>query len=54
MFVLKSVVAFCTLIGRPVIAQFYDIKKFFDRESLRDGMDALYNAKVAMKLYRLW
>ena len=38
---------------KAVIVQLYDIQKFFDREMLRDCMDALYNCGVRGKLYRL-
>ena len=37
-----------------IIVQFFDISKFFDRESLRDGMNTIYNAGICGKLYRLW
>ena len=30
-----------------------DISKFFDRESLRDGMNALCNCGIRSKMYRL-
>ena len=32
----------------------FDIKKFFDKESLRDGMNTIYKAGINSKLYRLW
>ena len=53
LFVVKNVIALFKLMGRPLITQFYDIQKFFDREMLRDGMDAIYKAKINPKLYRL-
>ena len=50
----KSVVALYGLLGLPLIAQYYDIKKFFDKEVLRDAMDVLYRGGVPLKLYQLW
>ena len=38
----------------PLILQFFDISKFFDRESLRDGMNTIYKSGIQGKLYRLW
>jgi hypothetical protein len=36
-----------------MLVQLYDISKFFDRESLRDGMNSIYNCGIQGKLYRL-
>jgi hypothetical protein len=33
--------------------QLYDISKLFDRENLKDGLNALYNCGISGKLYRL-
>ena len=52
-FTLKSVIALYVSLGCAVIIQFYDVAKFFDRENLQDGMDALYNYGIKGKLYRL-
>ena len=52
-FTLKSIAALYISLGLPVIIQLYDIQKFFDRESLRDGLDAIYNLGIKGKLYRL-
>ena len=38
----------------PLIIQFFDIKKFFDSEVLRDGMNAIHKAGIKGKIYRLW
>ena len=38
----------------PIFIQFIDISKFFDKESLRDGMNTVYKAGISGKLYRLW
>ena len=37
----------------PIIVQLYDISKFFDRENLKDGLNALYNCGISGKFYRL-
>ena len=37
----------------PIIIQLYDISNFFDRENLKDGLNALYNCGINGKLYRL-
>ena len=31
-----------------------DIRKFFDKQSLVDAMNTLYQAKVKTKWYRVW
>mgnify|MGYP003314263613 CR=1 FL=1 len=38
----------------PLILQLFDISKFFDKESLRDALNVLYQSGVIGKLYRLW
>ena len=53
LFTLKSVIALYLRYDFPVLIQLYDISKFFDRESLRDGMNAIYNCGIRGKLYRL-
>ena len=53
LFTLKSIIALYMSLGVAIIIQFYDISKFFDRENLQDGMDALYNYGIVGKLYRL-
>ena len=53
LFTLKSVIALNILYGLTILIQFYDISKFFDRESLRDGMNSIYNCGIKGKLYRL-
>ena len=54
-FTMKSVIVPYLSFGLPVFVQLCDISKFFDRETLRDGigMDALFNSGVQGKLYRL-
>ena len=46
-------IALYVSLGCAAIIQFYDVAKFFDRENLQDGLDALYNYGVKGKLYRL-
>ena len=53
LFTLKSVIALYLRLDFPIMIQLYDISKFFDRESLRDGMNAIYNCGIQGKLYRL-
>ena len=53
LFVAHSTIQLYNLCGKAVIVQLYDIQKFFDREMLRDCMDALYNSGIRGKLYRL-
>ena len=53
LFTLKSVIALYLSHNLPILIQLYDISKFFDRESLRDGMNALYNCGIRGKMYRL-
>ena len=53
LFTLKSIIALYLKLDMPVFIQLYDISKFFDRESLRDGMNSLYSLGVRGKLYRL-
>ena len=54
LFVLKSTMTLYNMLGIALILQFWDLSKYFDKESLRDGMDALYQACITGKLYRLW
>ena len=39
--------------GKAIILQLWDISKFFDRESLTDGLNELYKNEVRGKLYKL-
>ena len=54
LFSVKRVIAYYTLIDKPLIAQCIDIRKFFDKENLRDAMNTLHSAGVHGKAYRLW
>ena len=54
LFSIKSIIAYYIWIGKPVLIQCIDIRKFFDKEMLRDALNALYSAGVCGKVYRLW
>ena len=54
LFAIKSIISLYTMWCIPIFLSLWDIKKFFDKECLRDGMDALAKANVNEKLYRLW
>ena len=54
LFTVRSVIQLYAMLNIALILQCFDIKKYFDKEFLRDGMDALYQAEVNKKLYRLW
>ena len=54
LFSVKSVIAYYAWINLPLIMLCIDIRKFFDKENLRDAMNALFSAGVCGKLYRLW
>ena len=53
LFTLKSVIDWYDYMGKPLVLQLFDISKFFDREMLKDGMDALYSCGIQGKLYRM-
>ena len=40
--------------GQGIMLQVYDIKRFFDKESIRDVMNTLNEAGVNRKAYRTW
>ena len=55
LFVVKSLIALRSQPGgRGVLWTLIDIIKFFDKQSLVDAMDALHQAKVNPKNYRVW
>jgi hypothetical protein len=54
LFSVKSVLAYYAMIQQPIIMQCIDIRKYFDKENLRDAMNTLYSAGVEGKTYRLW
>ena len=53
LFTLKSVMSWYETLNLPILVQLFDISKFFDKENLKDGMNALYNCGINGKLYRL-
>ena len=53
LFVIKSVIGMYEHMGKAIILQLWDISKFFDRESLADGLNELYKNEVRGKLYKL-
>ena len=53
LFTMKSVISLYMKHDMPMVVQLYDISKFFDRESLRDGMNSIYHCGIRGKLYRL-
>ena len=50
---IKSVIGLYELMGRAIILQLWDISKYFDRESLMDGLNEIYKNNVCGKLYKL-
>ena len=54
LFSVKIVIAYYAMIKQPLIMQCIDIRKYFDKENLRDALNTLYSAGVQGKVYRLW
>ena len=54
LFVIKSLIAVRTSEGEGCILTAMNIRKFFDKQSLVDAMNTLYQAKVKTKWYRVW
>ena len=53
LFVIKSVMSLAELIDTAIALQLWDLAKYFDRESLADGLNELYKNNVRGKLYKL-
>ena len=53
LFTLKSIIALYNHFKIPLILQLFDISKFFDRESLRDGLNSIYLSGVQGNIYKL-
>jgi len=53
LFVLKSTINLFSYLKKSLIFQCWDISKYFDKENLKDAMDALYQSGIVGKLYRL-
>ena len=54
LFCKKSIMAKNLKEGRIQLSKFFDISKYFDRESLVDTMDMMYRREVDPKACRLW
>ena len=54
LFSLKSVLALMESRGEGILFQLYDIRKFFDHESLRDVLDTLHDVGIDDNVYRAW
>ena len=54
LFSLKSIIALMEARGEGMLFQLYDIRKFFDHESLRDVLDTLHEIRIDDKVYRTW
>ena len=52
LFVIKSAISKCLQQGIGIIIQLYDLSAFFDKESLRDVMNTLYEVGVDSRAYR--
>ena len=53
LFVIKSVIGLAEHHGRAIALQLWDLSKYFDRESLVDGLNELYRNNVRGKVYKL-
>ena len=54
LFVIKSNIALKIIKGQGVILTLLDLIKFFDKQSLIDACNTLYQAKVNTKFFRVW
>ena len=45
LFSVKSVIAYYAMIRQPLIMQCIDIRKYFDKENLRDALNTLHSAR---------
>ena len=46
LYILKSVIAIYTKLGKSIIIQKKDLSKFFDKESLTDCLNELYQSNI--------
>ena len=53
LFTMKSIMALFQKDGKPLILQCFDLKKYFDSESLKDALNSLYHCGVKGKVYNL-
>ena len=54
LFSVKSIICLYKYLNIPLYMSYWDLSKYFDKESLKDAMETLYEAGVRGKLYRLW
>ena len=54
LFSAKSMIQYNEMLGNVTVMGTYDIRKFFDKEVLRDAMDEVHNAGVDPKVYMMW
>jgi hypothetical protein len=54
LFTVRSVAALKIQQGQGIMLQVYDIKRLFDKESLRDVMNTLNEVGINRKAYRTW
>ena len=54
LFVIKSNIALNIIQGKGVILTLLDLIKFFDKQSLIDACNTLYQTKVNNKFFRVW
>ena len=53
LFVVKSVMALAEATNIAIVMQLWDLSKYFDRESLKVGINELYKSNVRGKVYKL-
>ena len=51
---INSTISLYSFLEIPLFLQLFNIFKLFDKESLRDALDPLYQAGIHGKLYQLW
>ena len=54
LFTAKSIIGLYNYLDLTLFMSYWDLSKYFDKETLRDAMDTLYQAGIRGKLYRLW
>ena len=52
-YTIMSIISLHERTGKAIIISLYDLKKFFDRESLHDCMQELYKSNIRGKIYKL-
>ena len=53
LFVIMSVIALCETTNSAILISMYDIKKYFDSESVFDCCSEVYKSQIRGKQYRL-